>query len=97
LYTYDEEQIVLLSGLWALLFAELGWLAYYWTFAYAPFSFIKIPQITLIVLLVSFMGDRMYRSWAKHGQIVIGEVILPVVFSALVIGVMVTFFNSVTI
>ena len=97
LYTYDEEQIVLLSGLWALLFAELGWLAYYWTFAYAPFSFIKIPQITLIVLLVSFMGDRMYRSWAKHGQIVIGEVILPVVFSVLVIGVMVTFFNSVTI
>lgn len=97
LHSYDEDQLTLLSGLWGLIFAELGWLAYYWTFAYTPFPAVKIPQITLIVLLVSFMGSRMYRSWAKHKQIVIGEIILPVVFSVLVIGVMVIFLSSVTI
>lgn len=97
LHSYDEDQLILLSGLWGLIFAELGWLAYYWTFAYTPFATFKIPQVTLIVLLVSFMGGRMYQSWAKHKQIVIGEIILPVVFSVLVIGVMVIFLSSVTI
>ncbi len=99
LYSYEEDQVTLLSGIWGLLFAELGWLAYYWTFAYSlPFiSSIKIPQVTLIAVLFSFMGERLYRSWSKHGQIVIGEVILPVVFSVMIIGIMTIFFNSVAI
>ena len=99
LYSHEEDQIVLLSGIWGLLFAELGWLAYYWTFAYTlPFlTSMKIPQVMLIALLMCFMGERLYRSWEKHKQIVVGEVILPVVFSVMIIGVMVLFFNSVTI
>ena len=99
LYSHEEDQIVLLSGIWGLLFAELGWLAYHWTFAYTLpfFTSLKIPQVTLIALLVSFVGERLYRSWEKHGQIVVGEIILPVVFSVMIIGVMTMFFNSVTI
>lgn len=99
LYSYEEDQIVLLSGIWGLLFAEIGWLAYYWTFAYTMpfFQAIQIPQVTIIVLLVSFMGERTYRSWAKHKQVVVGEVVMPIAFSVLIIGFMVLFFNSVTI
>lgn len=99
LYSYEEDQIALLSGIYGLIFAEIGWLAYYWTFAYTlPFvASIKIPQVTIIVLLVSFMSERIYLSWSKHKQVVIGEVIMPVVFSVLIIGFMVLFFNSVTI
>lgn len=99
LYTFEEQQIVLLSAIWALVFAEIGWLAYYWTFSYSlPFiSSIKIPQVTIIVALMSFLAGRIYRSWSVNGRIVASEVTLPTVFSALLIGVIIVFFNSVAI
>ena len=99
LQSFDEDQTTLISLIWGLLFAEVGWLAYYWTFAYSlPFlPSLKVPQVTIIVLLMSFMGERIYRSWAKNQKIVVGDIILPIVFSVLLIGFMVLFFNSVTI
>lgn len=99
LYSYEEDQIVFLSAIWGLIFAEIGWLAHFWTFAYplpgtADF---KIPQITIIALLISFLGERIYRSWAKYGKVLVGDVVLPAVFSAALIGAVLLFFNSVTI
>lgn len=99
LYGYEEDQIVLLSGIWGLLFAEIGWLAYYWTFAYNIMgaAMVKLPQVTIIVLLMSFIGERVYRSWAKNGQVIVGDALMPSVFSVLLIGSLLLFFNSVAI
>lgn len=99
LYSHEEQQIVFLSAIWGLLFAEIGWMAYYWTFSYAVpgTSVLKIPQVTIIVVLMSFLAERIYRSWSQHGRIQASDITLPTVFSVLLIGVVVLFFNSVTI
>lgn len=99
LYSYEESQMVFLSAIWGLLFAEIGWLAYGWTYGYSlpGLSTLQIPQVTIIVMLLSFAGERIYRSSVNNKQIVTGEVVLPVVFSALLILVIMLFFNSVVI
>lgn len=99
LYSYEEQQIVFLSALWGLLLAEIGWLAYYWTYSYALLgvSALRIPQVTIIVLLMSFVAERIYRSWSHHKRVLPGDVVAPAVFSCLLIGVIFVFFNSVTI
>ncbi|OYX44209.1 hypothetical protein B7Y94_00155 [Candidatus Saccharibacteria bacterium 32-49-12] len=99
LYSYEEQQIVLLSAIWGLIFAEIGWLAQHWAFSYSlpGLSSLKIPQVTVIVLLLSFVSERVYRSWFENKRVVPADVTLPVVFSALLILVILLFFNSVTI
>jgi len=99
LYSYEEEQMVLLSAIWGLLFAEIGWLAYYWAYGYPLFgsSVLKIPQVTILVLLMSFLGERIYRSWVNSGRVLINDIALPVVFVGALIGAILIFFNSVTI
>ena len=98
LVSYKEDQTVLLSSIWGIMFAEIGWLAYYWTFAYAipGLTMIKLPQVTIILLLISFLGERVYRSWKKNGAVVRSEIMPPVLFSVAVIGVILLFFNTVT-
>lgn len=99
LYTYEESQVIFFSSIWGLLFAELGWLAYYWTFSYSlpGTEVIKLPQVAIIAMLFSFLGERIYRSWSKDKRIVPGDMILPVVFSGLLIAVILIFFNKVVI
>ncbi|PID33369.1 hypothetical protein CR969_01095 [Candidatus Saccharibacteria bacterium] len=100
LYSYDEEKMVLLSLVWGIIFAELGWLAYHWTFSYAPlksFTAVRIPQITIILVLVSFLGERVYSSWRKHKKIAMADLIGPAVLTGGLILVILLFFNSVTI
>lgn len=99
LFSYEEDQIVLLSAIWGLLFAEIGWLAYYWTFSYSlpGIEAFRVPQVTLILMLLSFLAERIYRSWAKHKRVVVGDIAMPAVFSGLLILTIVLFFNSVTI
>lgn len=99
LYSQDEEQTVLLSGIWALFFAELGWLAHYWTFSYSfkGAVILQFPQVTIIALALSFTAERLYASWAKHQRIVLNDVILPIVFSWLLILVMLLLFNEVSL
>ena len=98
LVSHKEDQITLLSSIWGIVFAHVGWLAYYWTFAYSipGLSVIKIPQVTIIVLLLSFVAERIYRSWKKHDTVVMSEVTAPIVFSVAVLSVMLLFFNTVT-
>ncbi len=99
LFGQEEEQIVLLSAIWALFFAEIGWLAHYWTFTYSfqGVTILQFPQVTIIVLAMSFVAERIYRSWMAHQRVVIGDILLPTVFAYAVIAAMLLFFNEVTI
>ncbi len=99
LYSYEEEQIVLLSSVWALFFAEIGWLAHYWTFSYSlkSVSILQFPQVTIIALALSFVAERSYNTWARKQKIILNDVLLPVLFSWSIIMVMLLFFNEVSL
>ena len=99
LFTHDEQHIVFLSAIWGILFAEIGWLAHFWTFGYAlpGAGALKLPQVTIILLLLSFLGERTYRSWKKHGSVELSDVMAPALLTGALTFVILLFFNSVTI
>ncbi|HSE61697.1 MAG TPA: hypothetical protein VLA88_05380 [Candidatus Saccharimonadales bacterium] len=85
---YEEPHIELMSALWGLVLAQLGWLAWRWTVAYhlGPLP-IMVPQIALIMLVVGFCAARMYHA-NKHdrmtppmlrGTAIFGAVLLAVI------------------
>ena len=99
LSTFREEQITVLSLAWGLVFAEIGWLAHYWTFGYALLGVnaLQLPQVTIIFTLLSFVAERIYTSWHKHKTIVIAEVAGPAILASALILTILLFFNSVTL
>ena len=99
LSTYDEVHIVLLSSIMAILFGELGWLAHYWTFGYQLFGIasLALPQITIILLFLAFLAERVYVSHRRHGQVAPQDVLGPSILVISLILTMLLFFNSVEI
>lgn len=94
--SYDEAHISFYSLVWGLLVAEIGWLAYHWTFAYSlpGFGNVKLSQAALITLAVSFLTERAYASYTKHGTVRSSDIILPSLLSISVILVLLVFFNK---
>ncbi|MDO4781228.1 MAG: hypothetical protein Q4A34_02465 [Candidatus Saccharibacteria bacterium] len=99
LQSYHEEQLVLLSMVWAVVFGEIGWLASQWTMAYAlPGQVVlKLPQATIIMLLVSAVGGRAYHIRLTRKKLLKSDIIGLVLFSIAVIVAMFLFANSVKI
>lgn len=99
LYAYDEEQMVFLGMIWGLVFAQIGWLAYYWNYSYGLLGsqIYKLPQVTIILGLLSFLAGSVYESRAKNKKVMLADAILPAMFSGLLILVIMIFFNSATI
>jgi hypothetical protein len=98
LSSYDEAHTSFYSLAWGLVLAELGWLAYHWTFAYVipGVGDIKLPQMALIVLAMSFLAERAYSSYTKHGSIRSSDVIMPALLSVSVIIILLTLFNTIS-
>jgi hypothetical protein len=97
--SYEEAHISFYSLAWGLLFAELGWLTYHWTFAYSlpGMGNIQLPQGALIALAVSFVAERAYASYEKHGSVRSNDMILPSLLSVSVILILLLFFNMVNV
>lgn len=98
LSSYDEVHVSFYSLLWGFFFAELGWLMYHWTFAYTlgGLSAIQLPQGALIALACSFLAERVYASYTKHGSIRSSDVMLPAILSMSLIVILVLFFNQIS-
>lgn len=96
--SYDEAHISFYSLLWGLIVAELGWLMYHWTFAYAlpGVGDIKLSQTAIIVLAVSFLAERFYSSYTQHGSIRSGDVTLPALLCVSLVMVLLAFFNTIS-
>ncbi len=90
----DEFDDTVLSLTWGLVVAEMSWLTYYWTIAYTP---LKIPQISMIVSLMSYAALSVYnylyhhKTETKHDW---RNISMPVLFSAAGILLILLFFNS---
>lgn len=98
LNTYDDETHGLfLSLAWGLVFAEIGWIAYHWTIAYAlpVVTSLLVPQVAIIVSLVGFVAFKAYDSFYHHQKIRTADIILPLLFTLSVIAVLVFVFNRV--
>lgn len=97
--SYDEAHISFYSLVWGLVFAELGWFMHHWTFAYEMpgVGNIKLAQAALVALALSFMAERVYCSYTRHGSVRANDVLLPVLFCTSVVIVLLAFFNTVSI
>ncbi len=97
--SYEEAHISFYSLVWGFLFAELGWFLYHWTFAYSlpAAGQIKLSQGALVALAISFIAERAYASYEKHGSIHSNDMILPTLLSVSVVLIILIFFNTVSV
>lgn len=99
LSSYDESHTMLYSLIGGFVFAELGWLTYHWTFAYniPGVGDIKLAQVSLIALGLSFLMERAYASYAKHKSVQASDMVLPTLLTLSVIAILILFFNDPTV
>jgi hypothetical protein len=99
LVSHSDDEIRFLSLLWAFVVAEIGWLSYHWTIAYTlPFGGgLKLPEVTLLLLGISFLAERTYASYMKHETVRLNDIILPMVLVVGIIFILMTLFNSASI
>ena len=83
LMAYSDGDVRLLSLIWGFVIAELGWVAYHWTIAYPLFFLpgLKLPQMTLLVLGISFLAERAYASYHRHEVIKQSDMVMPLIFT----------------
>jgi hypothetical protein len=95
---YKEAHITLLSLIWGLVMAEIGWLVYHWTFAYdlVVAGDIKLSQAAIFATLLSFLAERTYASYHRHeGKIRFSELMLPLLLTLSVLILLSTIFGSI--
>lgn len=97
--SYDEAHISFYSLVWGLVMAEIGWLAYHWSFAYGlpGVGSIKLSQAAIVSLAISFVAERVYMSFVKHGSVRSADITLPILLSVSLVIVILAFFNNVSI
>jgi hypothetical protein len=97
LSTYEESHSSFYTLVCGLVFAELGWLAYHWTFAYALplFGAVKIPQVALIAVALTFLTERAYASYRRHEVIRSSDIMLPALLSVSIVIILLVFFNHI--
>ena len=97
LTAYQEPHFSILSLVWGFVVAEIGWLAYHWSFAYdlRVTGDLGLSQAALIVILLSFLAERVYASYHKHKEIVLSDVLLPILLVTSSIGLLLTVFGQI--
>ncbi|MEO7904232.1 MAG: hypothetical protein ABIR91_00390 [Candidatus Saccharimonadales bacterium] len=97
LSSHSEPYTAFYSLIWGFVFAEFGWLAYHWTFAYSlpGMGTVKLVQIAIIVTALSFLAERLYSSYARHGEIKSADIILPALLSVSTVMILLLFFNQI--
>ncbi|MNT79579.1 hypothetical protein D3C72_2189260 [compost metagenome] len=56
---------------------------------------IKIPQIAIILLAISFVVERVYESYTRHKVVRMNDIILPLLLSASIVALLLLRFNDV--
>jgi hypothetical protein len=96
LSAYDEEDMNLLSLLWGLVIAQLGWLGYHWAIAYAlpftkmlfPEAVVQIPQIAIVITAVSWFAERSYFIYRTKGKIEPKDIWWMAIFIAVILFIL---------
>lgn len=98
LSAYSDNSLTMMSLIWGFVIAQIGWLTYHWLIAYEiPLvETIKLPQVTIIVVALSFLAERIYSSYAKHGTVRGSDIMLPAFLSLGILIVVIALFNGVS-
>ena len=98
LSAYSDNSLTMMSLIWGFVVAHIGWISYHWLIAYdiPLIDTIKLPQVTIVVVAISFLAERIYSSYAKHGSVRKTDVLLPALLSFGILAVILTIFNGVS-
>lgn len=88
LSSYEEDSVELLSLLYGFILAELAWFYYHWMVAYHLVGSVAVPQLAIVVLLLSFVAQRLYDIRVRTGKISFKEVRVPLGFLLAVLAVL---------
>ena len=96
LSAYDEDRLLTLTLMWAIVLAEIGWVAYHWTVGYAIPGTVNlfVPQVAIIVLCIGFIAHKIYDSFFHYQKIRSQDVVLPILFGVSVIAILLTLFGG---
>ena len=96
LLDYDEEDSrTLLAMGWGILVAEVGFMAFHWTLAYSFFDVLLVPQVSILVTLLSVVFLSCYDSYdSNDGKIKWVDIRWTVVFATLLTVVIATIFSG---
>jgi hypothetical protein len=81
---YEEDRSEFVSYVWGLVISQLGWLFYRWTNTYDVHLPFRIPQIALLVLVISMAAARLYAA-AKAHRMTMALVRSTAIFAAVLI------------
>lgn len=98
LSAYEKETHALfLSLVWGFVIAEISWVAYHWAVAYPLplMSGVMVPQVSIIVTLISFLAYKIYNSLYHHDKVRSADVLLPLLFTIGIILVLLVAFTQV--
>ncbi len=88
LIAYREPHTPIYSMIWGLVFAELGWIFYHWTFAFdLGLGPVKLAFVTVVATVLSLLAERTYASYHYHQKIRMNDIIVPLLFSLSIITV----------
>lgn len=94
----DDRDFTLTTFIAGMLLAELSWIFYHWSIVYrieSLYTVIAIPQLPIAASLIFFVFTRGYSSALQHdGKIRSEDIVMPVVFSALLMFLMIFFFSK---
>lgn len=87
--SYEEIHATLYSMIVAFVFAEFGWISFHWLMAYPipKAGAVQFSQLALFTVLLSFIAERAYASYHRHGSVRRADVLPAVVLTG---GIMVT-------
>lgn len=89
-----ETHLNFLSLVWGFVVAEIGWLTYHWTIGYNMPGSIQLAQATIIIVLLSFLAERVHASYQRDGKVQLQEVLLPTLLSLSIIGILLFVFGG---
>lgn len=91
---HKETQHDLLAMVWGLMVAQLAFLGYHWNIVYG-FGLVKIPEVAIIVAIISFAAEKVYRSSRQNDGVIKQEdVLFPILFSAILLVIILVFFSG---
>jgi hypothetical protein len=94
----EDRDFTLTTFTFGMLLGEIFWIFYHWSIVYRiglSGTIIAVPQLPIAASLMFFVFSRGYSSALRHdGKIRIEDILLPSVFSASLIIIMVFLFSA---
>lgn len=97
----EDHDFLMATFVFGIIMSELFWIFYHWTIAYeigGDSSFMTqfaIPQYPIVATLTFFVLARGYDSALRHdGKIRTDDIMMPTIFSALIMILMIFFYSS---